>query len=138
MTIGQSGSYLVLARGEVARESGDELELWSLDVAQVDAGLSARTGVWLGPVAVESALSSFFEDIASDWQGWQGAKEWRAVEGGLQLSCNADRLGHIAITVVLSSGAAVEGGWLVEANIKIDAGQLDQLATDVRRLFAVG
>src|SRR5437870_2610550 len=46
-------------------------------------------------------LSSFFEELATNWRGWTGTKVWESVEGELQLQCLSDHTGHITIKVAV-------------------------------------
>ena len=83
--------------------------LWSLVVRVVDEGLTAQTSIWLGPEGVEEPLAGFFADLADDWRGWSGTKEWNGMEGGLRLFCTHDKVGHVTMRVSLSSHSGT--GW---------------------------
>ena len=61
-------------------------------------------------------------------------KKWTSLEGELNLVCTADRLGHIAIEATLFEGF---DGWSVRNTFYVDAGQLEQLASDMKKFFAV-
>ena len=54
-----------------------------------------------------SHLSGFFRDLAADWRGWQGTKEWASLEGELRFSATCDSTGHISLSVRLRSGHSV-------------------------------
>lgn len=41
------------------------------------------------------ALALLFDEMAHDWRGWSGTKEWASLERELSLSCTADRKGHV-------------------------------------------
>jgi hypothetical protein len=43
--------------------------------------------VWLGPERAEPPLTELFDELAANWRGWQGTKDWAGMEGGLTLSC---------------------------------------------------
>lgn len=124
----------------------------SLQLADADGGLSlrARDGSLdyvratlrlselqaSAPVSivhgVDVPLSALFEDLAQSWRGWTGSKTWAAYEGGLALACEHDGLGHITLTVELREGSGY--GWLVRGEVPLEAGQLDRVASEVRRL----
>jgi hypothetical protein len=78
-----------------------------------------------------SRLEQFFEDVAANWRGWDGEKKWTSLEGELSLVCTSDSLGHIAIEVTLYDG------WSVRHVFYVDAGQLEQLASDIKNFFAI-
>ncbi|MFC5571594.1 DUF6228 family protein [Lysobacter yangpyeongensis] len=65
-----------------------------------------------------------FQELARDWQGWNGKKEWAALEGELRLTATCDSGGHIALTVHLSQQS---GDFTASATIWLEAGQLDQV-----------
>jgi hypothetical protein len=134
--IGREDALLLLERAESGRAPAGREVLWALMVELRLDGLAARTHVWLGPEEVEPSLAELFDDLAANWRGWAGQKDWEGKEGGLTLSCSHDGVGTVSIVVHLShlSGA----GWSVRGMIAVDAGQLDQIASDVRRLVTLG
>ncbi len=77
-----------------------------------------------------SGFADFFEDLATDWKGWKGAREWRALEGELNLKADSDRTGHVHLSVELRDGAPPR--WQVNAALVLEAGQLDGLAATGR------
>lgn len=76
-------------------------------------------------------LAAFFEDLAVQWKGWVGAKEWHSVEDDFALSCMSDGLGHAALRVTLKGGL-YEDDWCVHAVIHVDACKLEDLAAEVK------
>src|ERR1700733_10539260 len=46
-------------------------------------------------------LGGFFRDLAMNWRGWQGKKEWSSLEGELSFSAMSDSKGHASVTVRL-------------------------------------
>jgi len=81
-----------------------------------------------------AGLTKFFEDLAENWKGWNGEKKWTSLEGELNLVCTTDGLGHIAIEAILFEGF---DGWSVRNTFYVDAGQLEQLASVVKKFFAI-
>lgn len=59
-------------------------------------------------------LAALFEDLATNRRGWEGVKEWSAVEGDFSLSCACDAHGQVAMKVTLKSGFG-EDEWFVQA-----------------------
>lgn len=159
VAIGYGDAILRLSRGNHGPGFGGRA-LWLVAVDLEDDMLEARTNVLLGPDC-EPSLSEFFEDLAAHWKGWKGTKDWDCMdslqfmigleggfrdcidpvhgrvgfEGGLKLSCTHDGLGHIAINVELrpESGAR----WVARSFVAVHAGQLHEIAADLRRLLTV-
>ena len=115
-------------------ERGDDGVPWSLTVHLVLAGVSAVAKVWLAQDGFETPLAEFFDALAGDSLGWRGTREWTAYEGGLRLGATMDALGHVTIAVELHEASGPDG-WLVRGDVPLDAGQLAQVAVDVRRLL---
>lgn len=82
------------------------------------------------------SLAALFEDLAANWRGWDGVKEWDSVEGDFILSCTSDTHGHVAMKVTLKSGL-YEDDWCVQAIIYIDSGQLEDIAAKVKEFLHV-
>jgi hypothetical protein len=71
--------------------------------------------------------SQLFRGLAKKWRGWSGEKTEESLEGHLRLACTADRTGHVTIRVTLRN-MALEDDWRVEADLRLEAGQLDRVA----------
>ena len=94
------------------------------------------TAKLVGP-AVEAAVdvydikpqrwSELFRGLAKDWRGWSGERAEESLEGHLRLACTTDRTGHVTIRVRLRS-MALGDDWRVEADLHIEAGELDHLS----------
>jgi len=65
-----------------------------------------------------------FQELAQDWKGWRGEKEWAALEGELRLTATCDSRGHIALAVYLSEQS---GDFTASATIWLEAGQLERV-----------
>jgi Family of unknown function (DUF6228) len=78
--------------------------------------------------------SLLFEDMARQWQGWEGKKQWVALEDELRLTASSDLTGHIELTVVMRdySGPA---DWRLQATLRLEAGQLEETARAVKKVF---
>ena len=101
-------------------------------------GLSATSTVeledWGGGAP---SLIAYFADMAADWRGWDGVKEWHDDGGALGLSATHDGIGTIALTVSATPnvGWAGPGSWQLEAVVALDPGSLDTAVTELRRLL---
>ena len=78
-------------------------------------------------------LAAFFADLAAQWKGWAGEKEWHSVEDDLAISCTSDGQGH---GVTLKSGL-YEDDWCVQTVIHIEASELEDLAAKVNAFLHV-
>ena len=131
-----NGPVLTVERGQMGLiENTGRSGLWSLVVGVADDGLTAQTNIWLGPAGAEEPLPDFFADLAENWRGWSGTKEWRGMEGGLRLSCTHDKVGHVTLGISLSSNSG--SGWETRVDVPVDPGQLDHIASEVRHLLTV-
>ncbi|MCU0569043.1 MAG: DUF6228 family protein [Oculatellaceae cyanobacterium Prado106] len=63
-----------------------------------------------------------------------GEKSWGAIAGKFYLSCASDSLGHITLAAELIERYAPEP-WSVKFKVAIEAGQLEKLANEIRKLF---
>jgi hypothetical protein len=81
-----------------------------------------------------SSLVSFFHDLAINWRGWRGKKEWRSLEGELAVTATSDSTGHISILVRLRSGP-YPFEWRLEAMMLVEAGQLGKISSSIQKFF---
>ena len=79
-----------------------------------------------------------FSEAARDWRGWQGRKVWESLEGELRLEMTSDRRGHVALGVRIRSSVGGPDSWCVDTQISLDAGRLEAVAGDAKRLWAEG
>ena len=74
--------------------------------------------------------------MAAKWKGWKGEKAWNSIEEDFSIVATTDRLGHIALKIELRSGPYDED-WAIEARIYIDAGQIEEIASSVKKFLHV-
>lgn len=74
----------------------------------------------------------YFDDLANNWKGWTGKKEWSSFEGEFTISSETDSLGHIEMKVALDSF----DNWNAQISINIDAGQLENISLAIKRFFS--
>jgi hypothetical protein len=121
-----------------SNDSSDHLTLWSVMPrdewrARIECdGLTAEAKVYERYSGDALRLDSFFGDLAAQWRGWDGDKEWESL--GLRLAARHDRLGHIALDAILRESYALANRWQVRASFTLDAGGLDRLAREARAL----
>jgi len=81
-------------------------------------------------------IARFFRSMAYEWRGWSGSKTWESLEGELRLSASRDSVGHVFVAVGLMTAQGAPDPWRVEAELTIEAGMLEQVATDAEALFS--
>jgi hypothetical protein len=82
------------------------------------------------------SLDQFFAALVANWRGWKGEKKWASLEGEFSLVCTSDSVGRVAIEVILNSRLGGDG-WSAQNIIHVDAGQLEQIALDAKKFFAL-
>jgi hypothetical protein len=108
-----------------------ENEYFTVTFSGVSLSASHRVWVYTGDC---EQLVSLFVEMAENWTGWEGTKSWAAIEGDFSLSCTSDKLGHIALEVELV-GRDTPELWSAKFNVEVEAGQLEKIATEVKKLF---
>ena len=101
-------------------------------VTLIGDSVSATKRVW-GYTDTER-LPELFDSIAADWKGWKGKKEWKAIEGDLEIAATSDRLGHVRLDIEIRNHDP-EDDWSVTAPIFVDAGELETIAKKIRVYF---
>jgi hypothetical protein len=115
-----------------ARWTRDELSSFTASV-EVEA-MSATTQVYAYGGRSPTEL---FEDMASEWRGWEGSKEWSSLEDELALSATHNGLGTITLQVRLSHLGSEGWDWEARAALELDAGdQLERAVTSLRSFFS--
>src|SRR5262245_22660355 len=125
VTLG-SGSQMLTLSADHGRAQPDEL------VVKLHAEtLSATARIY----ALEFRdLAMYFEGLAADWRGWQGARVWHSLEGDLEISAEHHR--HVLLRIALR-GDTYRSDWHATATIELDPGeQLSEAAKNVRALVA--
>jgi Family of unknown function (DUF6228) len=124
----------------VRSNDGGHLRVWVVKPgdewrAQIDVGdLKAEAKVYERYSREELQLDRYFADLANQWRGWDGEKEWEAF--GLRLAARHDGLGHVTLDVTLEDDYATASRWRVRASLELDAGVLDRLAVQARTVDA--
>lgn len=83
-------------------------------------------------------ITGLFTEAAEQWNGWQGAKVWESLEGELRIELSIDRLGHVTVGIRVRSDQGGSDEWQLEAELGLDAGQLERVARDARQLWHGG
>lgn len=117
---------------------GTTLRLFDLDAFYFAAALRGPNVQAIARVYVYEPgdLAAFFRELAEQWRGWEGKKEWRSLEGELSLAATVDSTGHVSLLVNLRSCTG-PFDWEVRAALPVEAGQLDGISSQVE-LFVAG
>ncbi len=99
-------------------------------VSVVSAGMSAKIEAANPPYG--DSPYKLFEHMADNWDGWDGEKNWGAMEGEFILSATFAKTGHMTLTVTLLEAYNL---WSVIAKFDIEAGQIEALAKKAKRFF---
>lgn len=103
-----------------------------------DVGMWAETSATL-VVDEEVDLGGFFQRLADDRRGWDGAREWRALEGEMDIDARHDGRGHVAVGVTLRRARQpyAADAWSARTVFMVEAGEeMTGVARDVSDLFA--
>lgn len=99
-------------------------------------GLTARVNevvawVW------DRDLAPFLEELASDYRGWGGERNWQTNDGDLAVSAVFQSGGHVGLTWTLRPWPKAAGGWSASVTTWLEAGeQMASLATEIRHFLA--
>jgi hypothetical protein len=132
LKVGHEQAFLFLSDEYDGASTRRDGELWAMRARVRVPSLDASALVHLSG-REEGELPAFFADVASNANGWTGARDWRAHEGGLYVSCTHDGRGTVSMGTELRD---MNLGWVVRAVVPIDAGALDRVAADVAAFFA--
>lgn len=76
-----------------------------------------------------------FKEAASDWRGWSGEKQWESLEGDFRLTLCSGSTGHIRLTALISHDCGNPDPWKLNAELGIEAGQLEFVAQSIEQFF---
>lgn len=82
-----------------------------------------------------AGIARMFSEAAREWKGWSGAKVWESIEGELRFELRIDRLGHVTLGIRIRSDPDRADPWRLDAELGLDAGQLDGVARAADRLW---
>ncbi|MGW3687339.1 DUF6228 family protein [Streptomyces sp. NPDC005125] len=95
-------------------------------------GLTARVNevvAWIW----DSDLTTFLEELAADYRGWDGERSWQTNDRELTVSAVFRSGGYVGLTWALRPWPQAAGGWGASVITWLEAGeQMTSLAADVR------
>ncbi|MFF0435506.1 DUF6228 family protein [Streptomyces sp. NPDC004327] len=99
-------------------------------------GLTARVDdvvAWMS----DGDLTSFLEQLAADYRGWDGERNWQSDDRDLAVSAVFRSGGHIGLTWTVRPWRKTAGGWSASVTTWLEAGeQMACLASDLRHFLA--
>ncbi|MET7288026.1 DUF6228 family protein [Streptomyces sp. NPDC005573] len=99
-------------------------------------GLTARVDevvAWIW----DSDLTAFLEELATDYQGWDGERSWHTNDRDLTASAAFRSGGYVGLTWASRPWTQAAGGWGASVTTWLEAGeQMASLAADVRAFLA--
>jgi hypothetical protein len=122
------GSYLRFSHAE-RRAAGGGFDYCRIELAGAafSGRLRAYDTNWAG-------VAAFFQDLADNWRGSPGVKNWGSLEGQVELRATFDSLGHTSLRIFLREDPLVQD-WRVEATLVVEAGQLQALTKAALEFF---
>lgn len=128
---GEPGASISIGRPRIDSENSADVPIRIIG-SRIQASGAIELGAWSGGLA---RLPSFFEDLAANWRGWSGTKTWDDDEGCVSMSASHDGKGLVLLHVVIRSLAYQgPGEWAASAEVPIEPGALDRIASEVRLL----
>lgn len=97
-------------------------------------GVCVETNPFIHTDGLDLAL--YFQELADHWNGWDGSKIWKSVEGDLQFDATYDMLGNVNLKVALIKNQGSLSEWKFFGAVRIEVGSLDAYAKSFRSLFA--
>jgi len=107
--------------------------LASYSVTCTAPNMNATIKVDNAPVGISP--TKLFEEMASEWQGWKGEKNWGSLEGEFDISATSDSTGHITLVASVRSGHLPPCSKTITELI-LEAGQLENLNKHAKEFFA--
>jgi hypothetical protein len=70
-------------------------------------------------------LGRFLANLARDWRGWDGQREWSSLEGTLALRASISKAGEVTFEVSIDERTS---RWHSGGHIRVENGRLDDVA----------
>ena len=102
---------------------------WLVSLSGPDLSASARADY--GGYYPAGRVAAFFDDLALNWRGWTDEKTWRSSDDQLRFAASHDGLGHVTLRATLRDRDWPGEVWTVELLLRVDAGALEAIASDV-------
>jgi hypothetical protein len=124
----EAGAFFAVRRDSMAGPHADAYWNATLSCGSLQASLRFYE-IRLG------GLAEYFERLAREWRGWKGERRWASLEDDVELVATHNGLGTITLGVRLRTEAFAQHRWSASSQLLLDAGALDRLAREARRLL---
>lgn len=120
----------------IPAQNGGHLKLSNIgpEELMVSVESSAFSGATTGSVYHVGPPVAFFRDLADSWRGWEGERFWGDIDGVIELRATSDSTGHISLRVILRDATYYARS--IDVLLVLEAGQMEELARSVSKLFA--
>jgi hypothetical protein len=127
----EAGAFLAIQRDAPERRQDNlQEDYW---IATLSCG-SLQASLRFYEISI-ARLASYWAELAANWRGWTGERRWASLEGDVELVASHDGLGTITLTAQLGTEAFAVHRWTASAELLLDAGGLERIAREARRLF---
>ena len=100
-------------------------------VELVKRGLSCKAKIY----SYEGdGVIAFFDDIAKNWKGWTGEKNWGSTETQFTISATHNNIGRVNLDIFITPSVG-NNTWSVEGPISLDLGSLDTVAKNISKFI---
>ncbi|HSR17068.1 MAG TPA: DUF6228 family protein, partial [Ignavibacteriaceae bacterium] len=84
---------IIFPEGKIPKTASDYMEV-RLNGSMLQSSVRVYDVHW-------QFFTNYFDDLATNWRGWDGRKEWKSIEDEMRLSCEIDKVGHVSLYVTL-------------------------------------
>ncbi|MBX2886066.1 MAG: hypothetical protein KTR32_39285 [Granulosicoccus sp.] len=78
-------------------------------------------------------LAMVFSEMAMEWRGWDGKKEWQSLEQEFDIACEITKLG--VVTINFSLTPSLDREWDVSSSISFGSGELEVISKRISSFF---
>ncbi|WP_327096456.1 DUF6228 family protein [Nocardia vinacea] len=84
----------------------------------------------------DSDLVWFFDDLARNFTGWDGARVWESMDRDLRVEAVFASHGYVSLTWTVKPWRHMDGNWTASTTVVLEAGeQMLQFARDVHQFL---
>ncbi|MFD3506609.1 DUF6228 family protein [Nocardia sp. NPDC058666] len=99
-------------------------------------GLSAAVHNVTLSVMGEGDLVPFFDALADNFAGWEGALVWEGMNHDLRVEAVFGSRGYVGLTWTVRPWRHADGNWTASTTVVVEAGeQMSRLAADLNRVL---
>jgi len=122
-------------RGKLILSRVKETEDPQLDSYMVTLEDDSLRATFHIPSISTDEFQNLFATMADNWDGWSGKLTFGSMRGNFAIECTTDIFGHVSVLVRLAAGDEENPYREVLNTLVIDAGQLQDIAKEVREFL---